>query len=112
MILAIVLLVFGIIGFVKGWVNVSAKRELHGKWMRVVCTIFCLPLPLALIAGIINGGLAGGKPSDLRVAILDAAAVWLPLLVGVAVALIFAQPKVRNLQSQSRGFEVQLEPPR
>jgi hypothetical protein len=105
----IICLIIGILGFVKGRINVSAKRELRGKGMYIVATLFCLPLPLSFVIGAAFGAMsaANQKPVDnsavLAVAVL---CTWLPILLWVILAFVMATPKAAPTGVPVQGFPV------
>jgi hypothetical protein len=108
--LAIALLIIGIIGFVKGRISVTSKRELRGGGLYAVATLFCLPLPLSFLAGVAAGAAAasGGKPVDDQAILwLSVAAVWGPILVAFILAFALAKPKVQA-PTGPQGFEVKM----
>ena len=109
--LAIILLIIGIIGFVKGRISVTSKRELRGGGLYAVATLFCLPLPLSFLVGMVAGVAAGssGKAVDEKTLTLVAAvAAWGPILVAMILAFALAKPKVQQPSSAPQGFEVKM----
>ena len=112
MILTIILLILGILGFVKGRINVSKNRELRGGGMYAVATLFCLPLPLSFLLGmVLVANTAGsGRPVDRNtILIADLVSVWGPLVVALILAFTLAKPKLAPGQpgeTGPRGFEV------
>ena len=109
--LAIILLIIGIIGFVKGRISVTSKRELRGGGLYAVATLFCLPLPLSFLAGAVAGAasVSSGKAVDDQTLIwLSVAVVWVPVLVAFILAFALAKPKVQPLAPPPQGFEVKM----
>ena len=96
----IICLIIGIVGFVKGRINVSRRRELRGAGMYIVATLFCLPLPLSFLVGVCIGVIhaANRTPTPVdpsTILIANVASAWLPL--GVAIILAFAMAKPKEL---------------
>lgn len=96
MLIQIICLVIGILGFVKGRINVSAKRELRGKGMYIVATLFCLPLPLSFFIGVLIGvaHAANGTPIDNSALLaVGVACTWLPVILAIVLAFSMSKPK-------------------
>ena len=114
--LAIICLVIGIIGFVKGKISVTGSKELRGGPMYLVATLFCLPLPLSFLAGIILGVTAG--PNGVDASTVNTVSLMtsiVPLIVAGILAFALAKPKLAPPPSGTvgRGFEVNVpgQPP-
>src|SRR4051794_27519082 len=105
--LGIALLVVGIIGFVKGRINVTKHKELRGPPMYLVCTMLCLPLPLSFVIGMVAGASAAAnhRPVDMDSLNMIAGGINLVLIV-TAVILMFALAKPKIMP----GFPVQMMP--
>jgi hypothetical protein len=102
---AIIALIIGIIGFVKGRIGVSKARELRGGAMYLVAAIFCLPLPLSFLVGLVMAAINSGRPVPMdssRVLLAGALCTWVPILAGVVLAFILARPK----EAPVAGFPV------
>ena len=110
--LAIALLIIGIIGFVKGRISVTSKRELRGGGLYAVATLFCLPFPLAFLAGVIAGASAAssGTPVDRdALSKVALALTWGPILVAFILAFVLAKPKAPPPTAGPQGFEVKMD---
>ncbi len=113
MLLAIICLVIGIVGFVKGRMNISKRKELRGGALYVVCTLLCLPLPLSFLVGMIIGAMAaanGTEPDEKTIGIASVVVVLGPIFGGIILAFAKATPKELPIDA-ARGFEVQPPPP-
>ena len=66
LILEIAMLIFGLIGLISGKLTLSKNFVLQGTRARIAGAILALPLPLALLTGVILGVLisAGALPSN------------------------------------------------
>lgn len=111
MLFAIVLLVLGILSFVKGRISVSKHKELRGGGMYVSATLFCLPLPLTfLVAFALDASNAltqqpvpvGGRTA----AVLNLLCLWVPFLAGTVLAFVLARPAGDAEPSRAKGFDV------
>jgi hypothetical protein len=115
--IALALLVIGIIGFAKGRINVTNKRELRGGPMYAVATLFCIPLPLSFAVGLYLGvdAARSGTPLDTRaIAMTDLVSLVVPLVAAFVVAFAMARPKAlpvlpgEPVEAGARGFEVKM----
>jgi hypothetical protein len=115
--IAVALLIIGIIGFVKGRINVTNKRELRGGPMYAVATLFCIPLPLSFVLGLFIGvdATRSGKQLDTgALATADVASLAVPLVAAFVIAFVMARPKAppvlpgQPVDSGPRGFEVKM----
>lgn len=103
--LQLVCLIIGIVGLVKGKVSVSKAKELRGGPLYLVCGLFIAPLPLSFLAGLVLGATAGGSSqADLErsATIIGLVVGLLPVIVGIVLSFVLAQPKV----DAGRGFAV------
>jgi hypothetical protein len=110
MILTIVCLIIGIVGFVKGRINVTKKRELRGAPMYIAAALFCLPLPLSFLVGVAIAAHAAarGVPVDQSSLLpLGIAATWGPILVALILGFTLSKPKDAP-PPVARGFEVKM----
>lgn len=110
----IALLVVGIIGFVKGRINVTKTKELRGGAMYFVATLCCLPLPLAFLIGMYLGADAAknGTTVDNDSLRLIAGGLTIGIFI-VALVLLFAlaTPKLNQpYRMVAQGFPVQMQP--
>ena len=112
--LQIIILIIGILGFVKRRISVTKHRELRGGPMFAVATLFCLPLPLSFLIGAALGvqAAAGGrKVDDNTILFASLAATWGPVLVAFIIAFAMAKPKLPSGQPPPpppQGFEVKM----
>jgi hypothetical protein len=105
----IICLIIGILGFVKGRINVSARRELRGSGMYIVATLFCLPLPLSFLIGAAISAMNAANPKpgvSSSVFAIAAACTWLPILLGIILAFVMATPKAAPTGVPVQGFPV------
>ncbi|HSU66832.1 MAG TPA: hypothetical protein VLJ39_08175 [Tepidisphaeraceae bacterium] len=96
MIIAIVCLVIGILGFVKRRINITKNRELRGTGMYVVAALLCLPLPLSFLVGLVMGttAVASGRPVNTdAVMIAGTICTWGPILLAIILGFAMAKPK-------------------
>jgi hypothetical protein len=110
--LAIILLIVGIVGFVKGRINISKTRELRGGGMYAVCTLFCLPFPLTLFLGFLIGIRAGttGTPIDQnQIMMANLGGGLIPIIIGIILAYVLAKPKQTVAGPRPQGFEVKMD---
>ncbi|HEY2586903.1 MAG TPA: hypothetical protein VGI81_14250 [Tepidisphaeraceae bacterium] len=101
----IIALIIGIVGFAKGRIGVSKARELRGSGMYLVATLFCLPLPLSLLVGLVLGAINAGRPTPLepsKILLAGALCTWVPILAGVVLAFVLSKPK----EAPPAGFPV------
>jgi hypothetical protein len=113
LILEIVLLVLGIMAFVKRRVNVSATRELRGPPVFLVGALFCLPLPLAFAIGAVIGAraVANGKSIDrMDLVYVELACVGVPVVLGLLIGFAMSKPKLPPAPPPlgPQGFDVKM----
>jgi hypothetical protein len=111
MIIAIICLIIGVLGFVKGRINVSKKRELRGAPMYIVATLFCLPLPLSFLAGVAVGAAhaAQGTPIDQStLVIIGAVTTGAPLVLALVLGFALSTAKDAPAAPRAQGFEVKV----
>ena len=105
----IILLVIGILGFAKGRIDVSSRRELRGSGMYAVATLFCLPLPLSFLAravvSVASEARSGAVDENL-VSVAGLAATGVPLVVGFVIAAVMSKPKLPRGHPGPQGFIV------
>ena len=109
--LAIALLIIGIIGFARGRIGVTPRRELRGRGLYTVATLFCLPLPMAFLSGLVAGLVAtstGRQVDEGTLARFALAVTWGPIVLAFILAFALAKPKLPPAQSAPRGFEVKM----
>ena len=94
----------------KGRINVSKNRELRGGPMYAVATLFCLPLPLQFLVGIVIGlsaaksNTAVDQSSLLGVAL---ACTGIPILAALVIGFSMSKPKIAPMPPpRAQGFEV------
>ena len=110
----IVLLVIGIVAFVRGQISVTKTRELRGGGLYAVAALFCLPLPLSIVVGLAFGAASAssGQPlDDGRLRVVSLVTTWIPVIAAFILAFALAKPKVVEAgQIGPRGFDVQMPP--
>jgi hypothetical protein len=114
MIIGIVCLIIGIVGFVKGRINVTKTKELRGGPMYLAATLFCLPLPLGIVVGLFMGVSAAAQgqhitATDSSVLIAGLLTTWVPILLGIIIGFVAAKPKLPPAPPAGPpGFEVKM----
>jgi hypothetical protein len=90
----IISLIIGIFGFVKGRINVTKTRELRGGAMYLAATLFCLPLPLSLLAGFLMGATSMGRGASRDTdTVVGTLCTFVPILAAVIVVFALAKRK-------------------
>lgn len=109
--IGIICLIIGILGFIKGRINVTKKRELRGAPMYIVAALFCLPLPFSFLAGVVLAAnhAAQGTPIDQNTLLfvsLGTSAV--PIVIAMILGFTLAKPKEVAGAPRAQGFEVKI----
>lgn len=104
--LQIVLVIMGIVGLVRGKINMSKTKELRGTWLYIVCGLFIGSLPLSFVGAFAGAALSGATTQDSAkdaAMIGSIACTLVPIIAGIVFAYVKAQPKTEVV---SRGFDV------
>lgn len=101
LVMEVCMLIFGIIALVRGNFTLTRNKVVTGAPARIIGVILILPLPLALLAGLLIGvyfGMQGRRPQDIQsIAIpVELGIILGCMLLAVVIGLATGHPPQRR----------------